>query len=155
MKYPDEYLSSKDIDWFCILNDQYIHVASAGGALPDCVNDRDTLRTLQHNVFMADDLFADEDIIVNENFLRQRFNGDQEKREQYLQSFRAMARKGFISLDRTNLVNTEDARYHVVCMPRNPENKRPQLNAEIPSFVIGNLQIEEPVDMIDFTVLLE
>lgn len=155
MKYPDEYLSSKDIDWFCILNGQYIHVASAGGSLPESVNDREKLRTLQRNVFMAGDLFADDDIIVNQNFLRQRFNGDIEKSEQYLRSFRAMARKGFISLDRTNLVNTEDARYHVVCMPRNPENKRPQLNAEIPSFVIGNLQIEEPMDMIDFTVLLE
>ena len=31
MKYPESYLRSHDIDWFCVVNGVYIHVASAGG----------------------------------------------------------------------------------------------------------------------------
>lgn len=32
----------------------------------------------------------------------------------------SMARKGFISLDRTNLMDLNDQTYHVVCYPKNP-----------------------------------
>lgn len=35
MKYSDDYMYAKDIDWFCVINDNYIHAASAGGILPE------------------------------------------------------------------------------------------------------------------------
>lgn len=41
MKYSDDYMYAKDIDWFCVINDNYIHAASAGGILPEPINDRE------------------------------------------------------------------------------------------------------------------
>lgn len=123
MEYPDDYIAAKDIDWFCVINGFYVHVASAGGALPEAINDREKLRTLQHNVFIAPDIFADEDIEVNTHFLNTRFGNNlapQEQIDNYLLSFKAMARKGFISFDRTNILDSRDNKYHVVCKPINP-----------------------------------
>lgn len=42
--------------------------------------------------------------------------------------FSAMARKGFVSFDRTNIANLEDNRYHCVCKPRSLELKPQGLN---------------------------
>lgn len=52
MKYDEAYLYSRDIDWFCIIGGIFCHVASAGGLLPDVVNDRDKLRDMQ-NAFLT------------------------------------------------------------------------------------------------------
>lgn len=123
MEYPEDYIAAKDIDWFCVINGYYVHVASAGGVLPEVINDRDKLRTLQHNVFMAPDIFTDDDIEVNTQFLNTRFGNkpnSQVQIDNYLASFKAMARKGFISFDRTNLSDTKDNTYHVVCKPIYP-----------------------------------
>jgi hypothetical protein len=122
MRYTNDYMHSKDIDWFCSVNKKYwIHIASAGGILPDKINDRNQLRNIQHRVFNFPDIYADEEIIKNENFLQARFNDDEIAIETYLSSFKSMAKKGFISLDRTNLSDLEDPAYHVVCRPRNIE----------------------------------
>lgn len=126
---------TRDIDWFCIVNGIYVHLASAGGILPMSFRDRDTLRTLQHNVAMAPYLFEEEDVVDNEAFLNQRFADNRKGRESYVVSFREMARKGFVSMDRTNLQNPYDNRYHIVCMPRNLDERSLQ-ELEIP--VISN-----------------
>lgn len=126
---------TRDIDWFCIVNGIYVHLASAGGILPMSFRDRDTLRTLQHNVAMAPYLFEEEDVVDNEAFLNQRFADNRKGRESYVVSFRDMARKGFVSMDRTNLQNPYDNRYHIVCMPRNLDERSLQ-ELEIP--VISN-----------------
>lgn len=154
MKYDSNYLQNHDIDWFCMINGLYIHVASAGGKLPEIVNDRDNLRNLQHNVFMANDIFTDDDILVNANYLNHRFNNDQEKINNYLPSFLAMAKKGFISLDRTDLNNIESARYHVVCMPNNLEGINLQNIGQIPEYHLDNFQIIEHRESIDLQPLL-
>ena len=114
---------TRDIDWFCIVNGIYVHLASAGGILPMSFRDRDTLRTLQHNVAMAPYLFEEEDVVENEEFLNQRFADNRKGRESYVVSFREMARKGFVSMDRTNLTDPYDNRYHIVCMPRNLDER--------------------------------
>ena len=126
---------TRDIDWFCIVNGIFVHLASAGGILPMSFRDRDTLRTLQHNVAMAPYLFEEEDVVDNEAFLNQRFADNRKGRESYVVSFRDMARKGFVSMDRTNLQNPYDNRYHIVCMPRNLDERQFQ-ELEIP--VISN-----------------
>ena len=118
MKYDEAYLHSRDIDWFCIIGGVFCHVASAGGLLPDVVNDREKLRDIQKRVFDMDYIFRDEDIHVNQDFLYQRFGNDIESREAYLSSFMQMSRKGFVSLDRTNVMDITDQTYHVVCYPR-------------------------------------
>ena len=54
MKYDEAYLYSRDIDWFCIIGGVFCHVASAGGLLPDVINDREKLRDIQKRVFDMD-----------------------------------------------------------------------------------------------------
>ena len=77
MKYDEAYLYSRDIDWFCIIGGIFCHVASAGGLLPDVVNDRDKLRDMQKRVFDMDYIFGNEDIYINQDFLYQRFGNNQ------------------------------------------------------------------------------
>ena len=118
MKFDEAYLYSRDIDWFCIIGGVFCHVASAGGLLPDVVNDREKLRDIQKRVFDMDYAIGNEEIWFNNEFLYQRFGNDIESREAYLSSFIQMSRKGFVSLDRTNVMDITDQTYHVVCYPR-------------------------------------
>ena len=120
MKYDEAYIHSKDIDWFCIIGDVFCHVASAGGMIPDVINDREKLRGLQKRVFDSDFIFDEDDIVVNESFLNQHFGNDEEARTAYLHCFMSMARKGFVSFDRTNVIDLNDQTYHIVCYPKNP-----------------------------------
>lgn len=120
MKYDEAYIHSKDIDWFCIIGGVFCHIASAGGLLPDIVNDREKLRDLQKRVFESDYIFEEEEIVVNRAFLNQQFGYNQEAQSDYLASFVSMARKGFISFDRTNVMDLSDQIYHIVCYPQNP-----------------------------------
>lgn len=117
MIYDLNYMLNHDIDWFCMINGVYVHVASAGGIIPESMRDREVLRKLQHNVSIAPEIFADEDIEYNEQYLNNHFP-DAKEREDYVRSFRDMARKGFISMDRTNWSNPESNIYHVVCRPK-------------------------------------
>lgn len=114
---------TRDIDWFCIVNGIYVHLASAGGILPSSFRDRDMLRTLQHNVAVAPYLFKEDDIVENEDFLNQRFADNPKGKASYVVTFRDMARKGFVSMDRTNLLDPSDNHYHIVCMPRNLDER--------------------------------
>lgn len=116
MKYDQNYMLTHDIDWFCIINGVYVHVASAGGILPEEMNDRDELRQLQHNVSVAQYIFSEDEIEYNENFLDARFV-EAKDRAEYIKSFTDMARKGFVSLDRTNWLDPNDNTYHIVCRP--------------------------------------
>lgn len=118
MDYSENYMLTHDIDWFCIVNGIYVHLASAGGILPLSFRDRDILRELQHEVAVAPYLFAEEDVVDNEAFLNQRFANNPKGRASYLVSFRDMARKGFVSMDRTLLSEPRDNHYHIVCRPR-------------------------------------
>jgi len=118
MKYSDDYMYSKDIDWFCVINDiYYIHIASAGGILPEPINDRDKLRRIQKQVFDLPHIFTDDEILINETFIHERFHNSIEEGRNYLHSFINMSKKGFISMDRTNLFDLDDQTYHIVCMP--------------------------------------
>lgn len=157
MNYSKDYLHSKDIDWFCMVNGRYIHVASAGGSIPDEINDVETLRDLQRNVFLAPDIFNDDDILINQNFLENRFgllNNREIAIANYLESFKYFARKGFVSLDRTNLAECEDNTYHVVCMPRGDVDGLQIEN--IPHFFANRLQdISQNMENISLLNLLE
>lgn len=121
MKYTEDYLRSRDIDWFCVIDGIYVHIASAGGLLPEGINDRERLCGNQRIVYGLADIFTEEEIEVNRTFLSARFgnqDGGNQATEYYLESFLSMARKGFVSLDRTNLADLDDNTYHVVCKPR-------------------------------------
>lgn len=126
MRYPDTYLMNHDIDWFCVVNGICIHVASAGGMIPNQVNDDETLRGIQHQVALLEDLYSDDEIVYNEGAIAGVLGESGAKaRAQYVESFAAMARKGFASFDRTNIEYLNDNRYHLVCWPRGM-GKKPQ-----------------------------
>lgn len=116
MKYNTNYMLTHDIDWFCIINGLYVHVASAGGIIPEAMRDRDELRQLQYIVSNAPYLYSDDEIVCNESFLKNHCLEGKAK-EDYVRSFKDMARKGFISMDRTDWINPESNDYHVVCCP--------------------------------------
>ena len=121
MQYSDSYQYSHDIDWFIRINHRFVHVASAGGKLPIMINDRDKLRITQSQVFDLPFLFPTEEIIINTVYLNQllfvNVEPNQGILETYLSSFINFARKGFISMDRTNINDPLDPLYHVVCSP--------------------------------------
>lgn len=59
-----------------------------------------------------------------------RFHEDVMAIKDYLGSFMSMARKGFISIDRTNLTNLEDPNYHIVCRPNNLKSLKQFIEVE-------------------------
>lgn len=118
MRYSDHYMQYHDIDWFCKIHNTPCHFASAGGILPEPLRERKLLRKLQRDVCLAEYLYEENEISYNEEFLRERFRNDEGARETYLRTFKEMARKGFVSFDRTNLSNSYDNTYHVVCYPQ-------------------------------------
>lgn len=121
MEYSESYISSKDIDWFFKMNNQYIHVASAGGKLPAIINDREKLRQVQYEVYNLPYIFSAEEIRINQRFIRQllspQLNEEPQLYGSYLESFINFARKGFVSCDRTEIENETSNIYHVVCIP--------------------------------------
>ena len=50
-------------------------------------------------------------------FFQKTFFDNQDARSDYVVSFVDMARKGFVSMDRSNIFDITDQNYHVVCMP--------------------------------------
>lgn len=131
MDYDKNYMLTHDIDWFCIINGMYVHLASAGGILPKGFRNKEKLRMQQYNVANAPFVYGEDDIIYNEDFLTQRFEGNPKGRASYLVTFREMAQKGFISMDRTNLIDLSDNHYHIVCYPKK-RNFRVLAEMEIP-----------------------
>ena len=101
-KYDADYLETHDIDWFCKIGNTAMHFASDGGELPEKVNDREQLRTIQHTVAMLEDVLGDEGIEINRRYVWNILgnNDSQESFNHYVESFVAMARKGFVSFDR-------------------------------------------------------
>lgn len=155
MRYELNYMFTHDIDWFCIINGLYVHVASAGGIIPETMRDRDELRLLQHNVSKAPYLFSENEIAYNEDFLNSHFP-DGKAREDYVRSFRDMARKGFISMDRTDWTNPESNNYHVVCCPSrnlkpvNPEDGEIIITALIQNDTLRLNAETEGIKLLDF-----
>lgn len=137
MNYPDTYIASHDIDWFCVVNGNYIHVASAGGLIPNEVNYVERLRAIQHQVAVLPYICGEDEIDYNEQAIANLVNlDDAGARIQYIASFKEMARKGFVSFDKTNIDDRLDNHYHKVCWPRNTEHSpkgidMPTVNTEL------------------------
>ena len=158
MKLSDDYIQSKDIDWFCCIDNIYVHVASAGGELPDIVNDYNRLRGIQEAVSKLPDIYKDEELEINETFIKEElekninllrdkgiFNGQYDSNkgfEDYISTFKSFARKGFISYDRTLVYEIDDNHYHWVARPRDsvriPEIDIPMVEANIDKQSISN-----------------
>lgn len=134
MKLKESYIQARDIDWFIKIDGVYIHAASAGGELPNFVNDNKTLRCAQKQVAILLERYNNEDIVFNEQFIKDKLRGnikrlrehgydaveyDEETRyNNYIATFAVMARKGFVSFDRTNIHDITDNKYHWVARPK-------------------------------------
>ena len=68
MKYSNRYLQTRDIDWFCQINQNYVHIASFGGLIPDKINDRARLRLIQKTVSGLPYLFEESELFFNDVF---------------------------------------------------------------------------------------
>lgn len=137
MKYRNEYLSTRDIDWFCKINNKFIHVASAGGLLPSSINDRIINEKLQILVSELPDIYTNDQLSYNEEFLNKRFNNNTEAIEDYVRTFKEMAKKGFYSYDRTNFSEKFEDSYHLVVYPKQSKDlNNEELIETIPSFDI-------------------
>lgn len=101
-KYDADYLETHDIDWFCKIGNTAMHFASDGGVLPVKVNDREQLRAIQHAVAIQEDVLGEDKIEINRQYVWGvlRNNDKQKAFDDYVESFIAMARKGFVSFDR-------------------------------------------------------
>ena len=141
--YSLEYLESKDIDWFFQVNGIYVHVASAGGKLPDFINNRERLREIQKHVQSLIPEISIQNLTYNDSFLDgyvEDMNqlapneGGIDWRREYLRSFEGFAQRGFISIDRSNLMDNDDPMYHVVCRPI----QTPRLEIDIPTIEAPN-----------------
>lgn len=123
MDYNDKYMLTHDIDWFCVIDGMYVHLASAGGLLPNGFRNKEKLRMQQYCVANTPFVFEKDEIRYNEDFLNQRFKDNPKGKESYIVTFREMAQKGFVSMDRTNLTDLFDNHYHLVCYPRKPDRQ--------------------------------
>ena len=154
MKYTEIYMMNHDIDWFCVVNGIYIHVASAGGMLPNSINNIDKLKDMQHQVQMLPDIYSDEEIEYNDHAIINVVGENNFKaRQQYVESFVAMARKGFASFDRTNISEFSNNQYHLVCWPKGFERKPQGLELFNPK--IDNDKKEEDILFVTLHGLIE
>lgn len=144
MKLSKSYIQSRDIDWFCNIDGIYVHAASAGGKLPDIVNDRKMLREVQLAVYELKDIYEENQIVFNEDVIRKRLRdnierlaehnienieyNEEDSYKDYISTFAAMARKGFISFDRVNAFDITDNRYNWVARPFDfPNSRKPDI----------------------------
>lgn len=131
------YQLTRDIDWFCIINDYPVHVASNGGRLPNFIRSDKQLFASQKNVLSLPNVFdyevnreieldRDEELEslegdfneyfpeANEVLGDNQFNNTQKA---YYWSFVSMAKKGFYSFDKV-ILGEFDSRYRLVAWPK-------------------------------------
>lgn len=67
--YTESEVHTKDIDWFCAINGVYVHIASAGGHIPNKINNRRVLRLIQRAVDALADINTVDEVHINEEAL--------------------------------------------------------------------------------------
>lgn len=133
-----KYIESHDIDWFCIINGIFVHVASDGGALPNLQRFWH-LRELQlfvahlpvkHKYEISPEIYVNKDNdlenLTEDNFKKVfpeaedipsfgQYSNNTSKA--YLWSFINMARRGFYSFDRVGTNDNGVDMYSLVAWP--------------------------------------
>lgn len=144
-EYTSEYLQSHDIDWFYVVNGIPIHFASAGGIIPSKANDRKNLRWVQRKVNKLPDILDAKDIQINPN-LDEQFH-DKKALNEYLCSFLNMAKKGFVSYDRKDIMDVNSVVYTFVCGPKNylAENSVLEVLESVPHIDVNNIDVLNPI----------
>lgn len=168
-----DYQLNNDIDWFCILGNIPIHVASNGGRLPVSLSTVSKLRTAQRFVYnldencdyefnpnvlempLNDSLDEIRDISeyfpFTEGLFEERYLSNSQKA--YLWSFVKMAKKGFYSYDRID----DTDKYMLIAWPKKDKDYQDlseQLRGIVPEYsyeykYIKTLKGTNPLDLVN------
>lgn len=106
---------SRDLDIFLCDSDKFIHLASAGGMLPERAVNSDIYNNLVIEELSQDN--SDFEIEINPN-ISELLNLTDDGLADYLVSFVEMAKKGFFSYDKSKLGDFEDQTFHLVAKPK-------------------------------------
>ena len=123
-KFRKEFIETRDIDCFFKCNNYYLHVSTVGADLPDWINNREKIFHAYRQVERLDNKFETEELFVNREFLTHTLFANMQGKEReeainnYLPWFINIAKKGFMSFDRTNINDRTDTRYHLVACPK-------------------------------------
>ncbi len=126
MAYSEIEMFTNDIDWFVFdIDSKPIHVASAGGVLPNAIKENNIMN--EHNIEVISTLpevYSDNDIIINPRlrdiigiYLDSNIFEELALRN-YISSFLLMAKRGFYSFDKTKIEDSNDTHYHLVAYPK-------------------------------------
>lgn len=111
---------TRDIDWFIFdsTNFNFCHFASAGGKLPQIIQENDLLNEEFIQIINRSEYKEMFEYEINPN-LRDIINikGD-ESYDDYTRDFINYAKRGFYSYDKTNINNFDDMTYHLVAYPK-------------------------------------
>lgn len=170
LNHTNEYYDTHDVDWFAIINGVVIHVASAGGLIPDAVKKN----LSESSVYVAQlALIEKEEVItISDNFISERLGiplgqiiddvlleYNLTRKEAYLSSFKLMARRGLYSFDKTNINDPTDNHYHLVAWPTSEDNRlKPEDSSKCQIPVLNSINVNfgnpESLTDVDFTPLL-
>ncbi len=145
--YREDYMLTHDIDWFFCHNGHAFHAASNGGVIPKEILSGMNSK-IQETVYGMKEPEGVE-VEINEYYIRnnvligQQNNAkDIEKQfTDYIVSFSAMAKKGFISLDRK-----EGNEYFWVARPKELGKVRVDMFDKIPKFEKMPVEVEILLD---------
>lgn len=151
--YEEEYIKTRDIDWFGVINGRYIHVASCGGMLPSEVMNKKYLRDLQYEVAMLEDVRNGDGgqivIMHNDQYLLERFSMYEDSAaaiENYKRSFDTFAMKGFWSFDKEKINNPDDSHYRLISWPTT--EVKPLLKSDMRyKKVTENVDFDNPMEL--------
>lgn len=118
-----EYIRTRDIDWFIKSGEYNIHATSCRGDLPDIVNNREYIMSSYKDVDELPTIYQLDEIAINLDFIKKRIFENLQDEElytairNYLPWFVNIARKGFVTFDKTNIEDFKDNEYHIVAFP--------------------------------------
>jgi hypothetical protein len=138
MRYRRDYQETHDIDWFFQYQGKVYHAASNGGLLPDLI-DSDKNREVQ---IRLEEIVGSFGCVLADDVV-ERYGQDAD-----LSSFTDYAKKGFISLDRTELSEEYSndyiqMRYHIVAYPEESGGFHDEeILRLIPELKVGDVEIQ-------------
>lgn len=119
MIMSNAHMMANDIDWFCIIDNQYpLHLASNGSIIPEFAADGEELAQMQQMVAnlptISDNVLRNNTRHIDELSVLEGFEVNR-----YLESFRYFANKGFYSFD-FEWNNDVDGQYKLLISPGTP-----------------------------------
>lgn len=115
MAYSEIELQTRDIDIFFKEKNKMIHLATAGGLIPQVLINNDIANeNYASNVRNLPEQFQ---IEINPNLV-QLLSLEPDTLNDYLLEFTLMAKRGFYSYDKTNLGQFNDPTFHLVAKPK-------------------------------------